>query len=295
MKQILALVFCLAGIPLLADTVPAEVAPFGELILANLSTAPFPHPDRAKGYTYHEKVFPADKHYSDNTVGFFVPRGFRPTRKTDFIVHFHGWGGDVTNVFHHYKVAEQMVASGRNAILIVPQGPWHASDSFGGKLEDVDGFKRFMHEAVETLRAKGIIKSDKIGKIILSGHSGGYHVMSSIVEQGGLNDRIKEVWLFDALYGQTPKFVKWQREERGKILNIYTTNGGTRAESEKLAEDLKKQHVAVVAKLEKDITAKELRKNKWVFIYTDLKHNEVMQNHETFRDFLAASCFDEIK
>jgi len=110
-----------------------------------------------------------------------------------------------------------------------------------------------------------------------------------------LNDKLKEVWLFDALYGQTPKFVKWFNEKHGKILDIYTLNGGTKKESETLMNDLKKRHVPFLGKLEADVTPKDLKKNRLVFIYTDLKHNEVMHLHNTFRDFLNASCFEEAK
>ena len=68
----------------------------------------------------------------------------------------------------------------------------------------------------------------------MSGHSGGYHVMAAIVDHGGLSDKIKEVWLFDALYGGTDNFVTWQKSENGRLLDIYTDHGGTKEETETL-------------------------------------------------------------
>ncbi|MDB6026871.1 MAG: hypothetical protein JWM68_3094 [Verrucomicrobiales bacterium] len=295
MKQFLVLLLAGFSFQLLAEPLQTELAPLGEVIVTSLPSAPFPHPNRAQGYTNKTKFFPADKHYSNSTVAIFIPKGFKPQKKTDFIVHFHGWGGDVTNVFRIYKVAEQLVESRRNAILVVPQGPFQASDSFDGKLEDENGFKRFMADVMVTLKERGVSKADKIGKIVLSGHSGGYQVMSSIVAQGGLSDQVKEVWLFDALYAQTEKFTKWSDTYHGKILDIYTENGGTRKGSEALMDDLKKRHVKFVGKNESEITAKDLQKNRLVFIYTSLKHNDVVHQHNTFRDFLNASCFDKTK
>src|SRR5207244_3266740 len=115
-----------------------------------LESAPFPHPARAEGHKYKEKVYPAADHYSDNTVGIFIPKGFRETGRIDFIVHFHGWNNNVASVLRQYKLGDQLVQSARNAVLVVPQGPRDAPDSFGGKLEDPDGFKHFMKEVAET-------------------------------------------------------------------------------------------------------------------------------------------------
>ncbi|MEI9961819.1 MAG: hypothetical protein WDM76_12005 [Limisphaerales bacterium] len=98
----------------------------------------------------------------------------------------------------------------------MPEGPRNASDSFGGKLEDTNGFKNFMIEAIANLQKNNVAKTNsEIGNIILSGHSGGYHVMAAILDRGGLSDKIKEAWLFDALYGGTENFVAWQKKENG--------------------------------------------------------------------------------
>ena len=48
-------------------------------------------------------------------------------------------------------------------VLVVPQGPYNAPDSFGGNLEDPDGFKRFMGDVVETLRHKSALKKKDFG------------------------------------------------------------------------------------------------------------------------------------
>ena len=116
----------------------------------------------------------------------------------------------------------------------MPQGPCDAPDSFGGKLEDPDGFKRFMDEVMATLRQQSALKKKDftLGNIILSGHSGGYEVMSAIVDCGGLTDHVKEVWLFDALYAQTDKFLAWFDKQHGRLLDIYTEHGGTKGETE---------------------------------------------------------------
>jgi hypothetical protein len=277
------------------ETLPEHFATQGELILVHLATAPFPHPQRAEGHKYKDQFFSAADHYSNDTVAIFIPAGFRETGKIDFVVHFHGWNNNVEGVLKRYHLIEQLMASRRNAVLIVPQGPFNASDSFGGKLEDPDGFARFMKDVENTLREKSALKNKSftIGNIILSGHSGGYQVISSIVERGGLTDHIKEVWLFDALYARTEKFLAWWDQSHGRLIDIYTEHGGTKDETEKLKAALKQRSTALFSANDTDTTPTVLRENRMLFLYTDLAHDEVIDKRKAFEQFLTTSCLAE--
>src|SRR6266478_2656025 len=104
---------------------PGPYADQGELLLAHLASAPFPHPQRLQGHKYKDQFYSAAEHYSNDTVAIFIPRSFRETGKIDFVVHFHGWQNNVEGVLKRYQLIEQLVASGRNAVLIVPQGPFN--------------------------------------------------------------------------------------------------------------------------------------------------------------------------
>jgi len=269
-------------------------APLGRLIMTQFVTAPFPHPARAEGHQYHDRFFSAAEHYSDRTVALFVPKGFRETGRVDFIVHFHGWSNTVTGVLEQFELVEQLAASGKNAILLVPQGPRNAQDSFGGKLEDTNGFKAFMAEAVEKLRASGALAKTnfEVGNIILSGHSGGYHVMAAIVDHGGLSGKIREVWLFDALYGGTENFVAWQKAEDGRLLDIYTDHGGTKEETENLMAAYRTNGGSFFAGEDTNVVPQNLLTNKIIFLHTDMIHNDVIAKRDTFEHFLKSSCLE---
>ena len=294
MKRVLFLLLMgCAG--LAARDLPEKYAPLGQLIVTPFVSAPFPHPLRAQGHQYGTNFFSAAGHYQDNRVAIFIPKNFRAGRTTDFVVHFHGWGNTLTNALPQYQLIEQFAAGQRNAILIVPQGPVNASDSFGGKLEDEGGFQRFMAEAMATLRQRGIIKSDRIGQIILSGHSGGYKVISSILAWGGLSDHVREVWLFDALYGNTERFVVWFDHHKSRFIDIYTEHGGTKEETQNLMAALKGNQAPFFTGGETNVTPRDLRGNHLVFLFSELPHNEVMQTHQTFRRFLETSALGEIR
>jgi D-alanyl-D-alanine carboxypeptidase/D-alanyl-D-alanine-endopeptidase (penicillin-binding protein 4) len=267
-------------------------APFGQLIVTQFVSAPFPHPARAAGHKYQDLFFSAAEHYSNSDVAIFIPKNFRATDKVDFVVHFHGWNNTVAGTLAQFKLIEQFSASGKNAILIVPEGPHYAPDSFGGKLEDTNGFKNFMAEAVEKIGASGAISETnfEIGNIIISGHSGGYHVMAAILDHGGLSEKIREAWLFDALYGNTQNFVAWQKNQHGRLLDIYTDHGGTKEETENLMQFYKTNSVSFFAGEETNSTPKNLLANKLVFLHTDLTHNEVIFRRDEFERFLETSC-----
>jgi len=275
-----------------SETLSEHYSQSGELLLVHLPTAPFPHPQRAEGHKYKEQFFSAAEHYTNDTVAIFIPKEFHETGKIDFVVHFHGWQNNVEGVLKRYQLIEQLVASVLNAVLIVPQGPFNASDSFGGKLEDANGFSRFMNEILDTLRQKSTLtnKGFALGNIILSAHSGGYQVISSIVDHGGLTERVKEVWLLDALYARTEKFLAWWDKSHGRLINIYTEHGGTKGETEKLIATLKDRGTDLFSAKDTETTPANLRENRVLFLYTDLQHDDVIHKRQAFEQFLSTSC-----
>jgi serine-type D-Ala-D-Ala carboxypeptidase/endopeptidase (penicillin-binding protein 4) len=265
----------------------------GTLIVTQFVSAPFPHPERANGRTRNGQFYSAAEHYSNSDVAMFIPKNFRAMDKIDFVVHFHGWNNTFAGTLEQFNLIQQFCDSGKNAILIVPEGPHNAPDSFGGKLEDTNGFKVFMTEAVEKLRASGAlgVKGFGIGKIILSGHSGGYHVMAGIVDHGGLP--IAEAWLYDALYGNVENFLSWQKNQNGRLLDIYTDHGGTKDETQNLISNYKTNGVNFVSLEETNSALKNLAKSKITFIHTDLTHNEVIFRRDEFAKFLKSSCLKD--
>lgn len=265
---------------------------YGNLIIAGLQNAPFPHQNRMNGHTYGNKSYLLEEHYNDSTVLIFIPKKYKPQDRNDFVIHFHGWNNNVDSVLNHFKLIEQLSESGKNAILIVPQGPKNAPDSFGGKLEEDNGFRNFINELVNLLYEKNIIGNKNIGDLILSGHSGGYRVISYILMRGGLTENIKEVFLFDGLYGQIEKYTYWLDHFDGKLINIYTENGGTKEESENLMECFNSWKVPYIFKNEIDFLDDDLRNNRIIFIYTDLGHNEVVHVRSQFMKYLKASCLE---
>ena len=266
----------------------------GELILTQFVSAPFPHPSRSEGHRYKDESLPAAKHYSDSTVALFVPHGFRAGETVDFVIHFHGWRNNVTNALERFRPLEMFTKSQRNAVFILPQGPRDAPDSSCGKLEDADGFKRFITEAISILAQRRVLKTHATaGRIILSGHSGGYQVMASIVERGGLTENIREVWLFDALYGRGDKFLAWSDKTNGRLVNIYNDTGGTKSRTEEMISQLRSRGTDILTSTDLTVSQAELKTNRFVFLHSDMNHNDVFAARKTFQTFLETSCLEK--
>jgi hypothetical protein len=289
-RAALALAATLASGLATAQPLSERYADIGTMIVTTSDHTMFPSEKRAKGHTYEGKAYPADVHYADSTVTIFVPKGFRKGDATNLVFYFHGWRNNVDDTLKQFKVAEQLAASGVNAVLVLAEGPKNSPDSFGGKLEEPGVFKGLVDDVLTALKARGIVETTKPGSIVLAGHSGAYRVMAFILTRGGLTANVKEVYLFDALYGQMEKFAHWVDRFPGKLIDIYTAEGGTRDQSLDLMDDLRAWEIPFAAAPESAVTPELLKKNRLVFIDSPLEHNDVVAKNEQFRAFLTASA-----
>lgn len=277
-----------------SQNAPADLAKkyikSGSLLYFPLKNAPFPHPDRENGYVYKDKTYPKLDHYDDNKVAVFYPHEFQMNKKSvNVIVYFHGWYNNLDSIIRTFGIIDQFVKARKDAILIIPQGPKNAPDSFGGKLEGQNGFKYMVDEVIDILYNLTLLETRNVENIIIAGHSGAYRVISFILLRGGYTDRIREVYLFDALYGQTEKYTWWIDHYQGKLIDIYTPDGGTKAESENLMTDLTAWQIPYLSVIESELTPDQLRTNRLVFISSEQEHNEVVFKTENLWRFLEAS------
>ncbi|MCF7832273.1 MAG: hypothetical protein K9N05_01695 [Candidatus Marinimicrobia bacterium] len=247
-------------------------------ITYKLNTAPFPHPDRADGYMRKDIHYSFDEHYSDSSVGVVIPLNYKKKNKVDLLVHFHGWGNSVDKTIEKFVLNEQLEASGKNILLVVPQGPKLAPDSFNGKLCDKGGFERFIDELLDSLKADKIIRTKKIGRIIISGHSGGYYVMAHILRWGGYTDKISDVLIFDGLYGNENDYFSWLLNYNGRLVNIYTENGGTKDNSEMFMAKCDSASIDYFSGVTKDL--EEMPGDRVLMLYSDLGHSDVMYKRQ---------------
>jgi hypothetical protein len=251
----------------------------------------FPDSGRSNGHLYNGQLYSAEDHYSDNQVLIVTPRNYHPGKKIDLIFWFHGWNNNIDSAVVRFGLSRQFAESGINAVLVLAETTKDAPDSYGGKLEQPDTFRKLVKDVLNKLNEEKIVPENCAeGNVILAGHSGAYRVMAHILQNGGVT--VNEVLLFDALYGETDKFMKWLTADHDhRFINLYTDHGGTMEESQAMLRKIRNSKLPVAAMEEADLTPEIIAGNKILILHSQHGHNEIIQQPDNFKLFLVGNPF----
>jgi hypothetical protein len=251
----------------------------------------FPDTARANGHLYNKVMYDAAIHYMDSSVLIIAPKKLDATKKVDLVFWFHGWGNNIDTAAVHFELIKQFAASRLNAVLVLAETTKDAPDSYGGKLENNNTFKELVADVMQELRKeKAVSKKCEPGNILLAGHSGAYRVMAFILANG--NMPVQEVILFDALYGQTDKYLNWiQSDNSHRLIDIYTDGGGTDGESKEMVNQLIKLNISADTIEEKELTPQLVLTQRIIFIHSLHRHNDIINNPDNFQLFLENTSF----
>jgi hypothetical protein len=271
-----------------AQDIDSTYLQYGTMLRLRLTNAPFPDNTRAEGHTHEGQTYPAARHYTDSTVLVFVPKKFAQRSTADVVLYVHGWRNNVDSAMSRFHIFQQFVQADKNAILIVPEVAKDAPDSHGGKLERNGGLAALVNEVFNELGKRQLLKSARVGTVVLAGHSGAYRPLAYMAQQGGLP--VSEIYLLDGLYGQTHKFARWvDKNPKARLLIIYTETGGTKVISEEFYADLKHWGLDPAFHKELDASLADLEKNRIIFLQSTSSHDEVVYKNNTLYKFLATS------
>jgi len=251
----------------------------------------FPDTARANGHLYNKIMYDAASHYMDSSVMIVTPRNLDANKKVDLVFWFHGWFNNIDTAAVFFALIKQFETSKLNAVLVLAETAKNAPDSYGGKLEYNNSFKELVGDVIQKLKKeKAIAKNCGAGNILLAGHSGAYRVMANILQNG--NMPVQEVILFDALYGQTDKYMNWlQADNTHRFINIYTDGGGTDGESKEMVKQLIKLNIDRDTVEEADVTVQLLQAQRILFIHSLHKHNDIINSPDNFQFFLENTTF----
>jgi hypothetical protein len=250
----------------LAPTVPyRRPAKEGQTTLVGLQSSAFPYlgnnphtdepflnisKDGRKGHrSYSGRVYWQDETYNDNRVLMHVPENFDVRKPGVIVVFFHGNGATLErDVRDRQLVPQQISDSGVNAVLLAPQLAVDAADSSAGKFWQSGGLKRFLAESSEHLaKLYGDPRAAKAFAnmpVIIVGYSGGFMPAAWSLEVGGVGNRVRGVFLLDAVYGELEKFASWIENNRsGFFVSAYTRY--TRRHDRELMQMLKEKGIAI--------------------------------------------------
>ena len=205
--------------------------------------------DRRGHRSYGGRVYWQDETYNDNRVLMHVPENFDVRKPGVIVVFFHGNGATLErDVRDRQLVPQQISDSGVNAVLLAPQLAVDAADSSAGKFWQPGGLKRFVAESAEHLAElygdPRAAKAFADMPVVIVGYSGGFVPAAWSLEVGGLGNRVRGVFLLDAVYGELDKFASWIVNNRsGFFVSAYTRY--TKRHDNELVQMLKEKGIAI--------------------------------------------------
>ena len=174
------------------------------------------------------RVYWQDETYSDNRTLIHIPKHFDARKPGVIVLFFHGNGATLErDVRDRQLVPQQISESGVNAVLLAPQLAVDAVDSSAGKFWQPGGLKRFMTESAERLAQlygdPASAREFAAMPVVIVGYSGGYVPTAWSLQVGGLGNRVRGVFLLDAVYGELDKFASWIENNRSAFfVSSYT-------------------------------------------------------------------------
>lgn len=147
------------------------------------------------------------------------------------VIYAHGYFANIDQLWEEHQLAEQFLASERNALFIATEAPLGDDDKV------VHG------DLAAILRA--VKKQSKIamprGKKIAVAHSGGFRVVVEWMR----NVSLDEIVLLDGLYQKEAEFAGWLRHKRSRTLTLVSIDTAAKADVflEKLDAKTKKRVV----------------------------------------------------
>jgi hypothetical protein len=223
--------------------------------------------DRKGHKSFNGRVYWQDETYNDSRVLVHVPEAFDIRKPGVIVVFFHGNGATLErDVRDRQLVPQQISDSGVNAVLLAPQMAVNAADSSAGKFWQPGGLKRFIDESAGHLaRLYGDPKSAQAFAnmpIVIVGYSGGFLPTAWSLEVGGMPNRVRGVFLLDAVYGELDKFASWIEKNRtGFFVSSYTRH--TRRHDQELMQMLRDRGISFTESMDGP-----LRPGSVVFVQT---------------------------
>jgi hypothetical protein len=255
----------------LAPTVPYQRPPReDQTTLVSLKSSAFPYlgnnprtdepflnisKDGRRGHrSYGGRVYWEDQTYNDNRVLMHVPENFDIRKPGVIVVFFHGNGATLErDVRDRQMVPQQISDSGVNAVLLAPQLAVDAADSSAGKFWQPGGLKRFIDESAAHLAS--LYGDPRAARefanlpVIIVGYSGGFVPTAWSLEVGGLGNRVRGVFLLDAVYGELDKFASWiQNNRSGFFVSAYTRY--TQRHDQELMQMLRQKGIAIADEMD---------------------------------------------
>jgi hypothetical protein len=170
---------------------------------------------------------------------------FDPSRPLQLIVYLHGFMGCAEVLMGRgsvackpgepeltgWDLARAHDDAGTNTLLVIPQLAFMRRNGRPGCFGRSGCFREFVKELLQALpseRLGGRKTLADVEAITLVAHSAGYRAAAAILEHGDVQTLVRNVVLFDALYGESEAFLDWitsGKDREAHLLSLHTGEG----------------------------------------------------------------------
>lgn len=228
-----------------------------------------------------------DNRYNDNSTIILIPKSFKKNQAFQLFFWFHGWGNNINQTLESFKLEEELIASGINAILVLPEAAKNANDSYAGKWEKANVFSTYLNELKDFLNNKSLIEAEQPHSLIFAGHSGAANVLTRLMQHN--THHVKGVLLFDAINYEVDKIANFlQQSTTTKFITLFSPKSSFAANSLKLAQVLEKRKIGYLQKQDTQFLAGDLHQSRIILLPSQLHHNDVATTNHYISKFLKA-------
>ncbi|HEY9790371.1 MAG TPA: hypothetical protein V6D22_08230 [Candidatus Obscuribacterales bacterium] len=157
--------------------------------------------DLGQAFVLHALPHRAADHTTADAV-VRVPDSFDATEPIHLIVYNHGFYTNVEDGYRDMRLAEQMTNAPPNSILFLPE--WQkrpsAASSDQGLFKQKGVFAGMVQDAFDRIPALKGMTLDQVNSISILSHSAGYNPAETMLYRNGIESKIVNVTLLDALY-----------------------------------------------------------------------------------------------
>lgn len=239
----------------------------GQVAIVRLPSAPFPH---------------SSGPWTDDAVMLVIPDGLTLEDGVDVMLHLHGHRAELERTEASQHLARMFLASGRDAVLVIPQGPVNAASGNFGKLMVAGGLEALLKDVLAILYQDRRVALARLGRVVVSAHSGGYLAAARLLTLGEIE--LDAIYLLDALYGQLDVFERFAARPGKVFRSNHTSSGGTRQNNLGTLSRLGAAGLSVDTRGDDGA----LRRSKSSVIPSDFSHNDCIWSERTLARWLQA-------
>jgi hypothetical protein len=207
-------------------------------------------------------------------VGIQIPPGYVPTENAEITLFLHGHNyGPISmldQILKRFSILEHVASTNRNRITVYPHS-LNKCDEFKTALAPAHKLKPFFESIARWMQENQLSKTAEIGSIALVGQSGAYAPLAMIVDQDLYRDRIRELYLLDAMYGNALSFARFAMNPANRFWSNYLPNSSTRQQNELVMKTLQQSGMTFFRK-SGDLTREEAAGSRLGFIEANTSH-----------------------